>query len=252
MELCGVPSTARQHSVQRRHHPLRDDQVSHTLSGRKHAEARSRDGRRSPLSPRKENRMLNRKTYFVRERVGFMKLVDTFDIFDPETQTQLGIAKEKPGMLVQLLRLMVNKRMLPTKVCIYEGTNPDDESRLLFTIRRGITLLRSKVDICDGQGNVVGWFKSKLLSIGGAFYVFDASGNQVAYVKGDWKGWNFRFLDSSDKEIGTISKKWAGIGKEFFTSADNYVIALHEEPSPAKAILLLAAGLAVDTVFKEK
>ena len=39
--------------------------------------------------------MLNRKTYFIREHVGLMKLSDTYDILDPETKQQLGIAKEK-------------------------------------------------------------------------------------------------------------------------------------------------------------
>ncbi len=38
---------------------------------------------------------------------------------------------------------------------------------------------------------------------------------------------------------------------QLFTSADNYVIALTQEPKPSEAILLLAAGLAVDTVYKE-
>ncbi len=46
--------------------------------------------------------------------------------------------------------------------------------------------------------------------------------------------------------------KWAGLGKELFTSADNYIISLNEEHSPENAALLLAAGLAVDTVYKEK
>ena len=81
--------------------------------------------------------------------------------------------------------------------------------------------------------------------------VFDATGSEVALVKGDWKGWSFRFLDKSGGEIGSITKQWAGIGKELFTSADNYMIALNQDPAPAKAILLLAAGLAVDTVYKE-
>ena len=59
-------------------------------------------------------------------------------------------------------------------------------------------------------------------------------------------------MDKAENEIGNITKKWAGIGKELFTSADNYIIALNHEPAPEKAILLLAAGLAVDTVYKEK
>ena len=196
--------------------------------------------------------MLSRKTYFIREHVGFMKLTDTFDILDPETQDQLGIAKEKPGAIFKMLRLVMNKRALPTKVFIYEGSDPDDESKLLFSIQRGFTLFRSKIDVCNPDGSLVGWFKSKMLSIGGAFRVFDVEGREVALVKGDWKGWNFRFTDSSGNEIGKITKKWSGIGKELFTSADNYIISLNGEPEPAHATLLLAAGLAIDTVYKEK
>ncbi len=99
---------------------------------------------------------------------------------------------------------------------------------------------------------MLGWLKSKLFSIGGAFYVYDSSGNEVAFVQGNWVGWTFKFLDSEQNEIGTITKKWAGVGKEMFTSADNYMIALNDEPAPAKAILMLAAGLAVDIIYKEK
>ncbi len=196
--------------------------------------------------------MLDKKAYFIRERVGFLKLVDTYDILDPQTQSQLGIAKEKPGGLIQVLRLFVNKQLLPTKVFVYQGDNPEDESNLLFSIRRGVTLFRSKVNILGKDGAVIGFLQSKVFTIGGAFRVFDAAGTEVALVKGDWKGWNFRFLDKAENEIGTITKKWAGIGKELFTSADNYIIALNDEPAPAKAMLLLAAGLAVDTVFKER
>lgn len=196
--------------------------------------------------------MLNRKTFFIREHVGFVKFSDTYDILDPETQGQLGIAKEKPTTFIHILRLLVNKSLLPTTVFVYEGADYENENRLLFSIQRGFSFIRSRVNICDRQGKVVGWLQSKVFSLGGAFFVYDDLDNQIAMVKGDWKGWNFRFLDHTEKEIGTITKKWAGIGKELFTSADNYIIALNCEPEPAKAILLLAAGLAVDTIYKEK
>ena len=51
-----------------------------------------------------------------------------------------------------------------------------------------------------------------------------------------------------------MTKKWAGVGRELFTSADNYVIAVNEVARGQAAVvpLLLAAGLAVDIVFKEK
>lgn len=195
--------------------------------------------------------MLERKSYFIREHVGMLKLTDTYDILDPDTQAQIGIAKEEPGGLIVALRFLVNKQMLPTKVCVYEGDSPEDPSKIIFTISRGFTFLRSQVNICDRSGNVLGWFKSKFFTLGGAFTVYDSAGNQVAMVKGDWKGWNFRFLDQAENEMGSITKKWAGVGKELFTSADNYMITLNGAPDPSKALLLLAAGLAVDTVYKE-
>jgi uncharacterized protein YxjI len=196
--------------------------------------------------------MLNRKTYFIREHVGFMKLSDTYDILDPQSQEQIGIAKEKPGALIHILRLLVNKQLLPTKVFVYAGGNHEDESQLQFSIQRGFSIFRSKVHVCDARGSQIGWLRSKAFSFGGGFYVFDTAGNEIAQVKGDWKGWNFRFLDKSENEIGTITKKWAGIGKELFTSADNYILSLNQNPTPEQATLLLAAGLAVDTIYKER
>ena len=194
--------------------------------------------------------MLSRKTFFIKERVGFVKLTDTYDIFDPETQEQIGVAKEEPSAWSKYLRLIVDKRLLPTTVNIYENGNPTP----LFSIHRPTTFFRSKVRVTGPGAQPFGYFKSKLFSLGGGFYVFDTSDQQVAEVKGDWKGWNFKFLTKEGREIGTVTKKWAGIGKELFTSADNYIVSLTDIPSgnTAASTLLLAAGLAIDIVYKEK
>lgn len=196
--------------------------------------------------------MFDKSTYFVREHVGLLKLADTYDIIDPETQEQVAIAKEQPGALIHVLRFLINKRLLPTTVRVYSGDDPKDEMALMFSIKRGFVLFRPRVDVLSRDGEVLGWFKSKLLSLGGAFRVFDAAGNEVALVKGDWKGWNFSFRDGEQNEIGTVTKKWAGLGKELFTSADNYMISINGEPEATRMTLLLAAGLAVDVVYKER
>lgn len=80
----------------------------------------------------------------------------------------------------------------------------------------------------DRLGKELGHFRSKFFSLGGGFQVLDASDNPVAEIKGDWKGWNFRFLSRDGIELGKVTKQWAGLGKELFTSADNYIIALDE------------------------
>ena len=177
------------------------------------------------------------------------KLTDTFDILDPASGQTIGIAREEPPGWAKWLRLLVNKQMLPTSVNIYEheGAPP------VLSIHRGFTFLRSKVDVVAG-GQSLGYFKSKLFSIGGGFNVFDNQNQQVAEVKGNWKGWDFKFVTAQGREIGAVTKKWAGLGRELFTSADNYIITLNDltGSSPAASALLLAAGLAIDIVFKEK
>ncbi|MCD4654606.1 oxidoreductase [bacterium] len=194
--------------------------------------------------------MLNRKTFFIREHVGILKLSDTYDILDPETQLQIGIAKEKVSPLLHIFRFILNKQMLPTKIEVYEGDNPET-GRLIFAIKRGFSIIRPRVEILSPEGQLLGSFKSKFFSIGGAFKVFDNLENEIALVKGDWKGWNFKFL-VGENEIGTVTKKWSGIGKELFTTADNYLISLTGEMNQSQVVLLLAAGLAIDIVYKEK
>jgi uncharacterized protein YxjI len=193
--------------------------------------------------------MLNRTQFFVREHVDFMKLSGKYDILDPQTKAKIGEAREEIGGLVKILRLFINKKLMPTTVTVYE--TPDAQTRRpLFAIRRGAAFFRPKVLVRDAQGAPLGYFQSKLFSLGGAFRVFTADGTEIALVKGDWKGWNFRFL-SGDTELGAVTKKWAGLGKELFTSADNYMITVNGASDPTMSTLLLAAGLAIDTVLKE-
>jgi hypothetical protein len=51
-----------------------------------------------------------------------------------------------------------------------------------------------------------------------------------------------------------VTKKWAGLGKELFSSADNYIISITDVAGAGQgaSALLLAAGLAIDIVFKEQ
>lgn len=200
------------------------------------------------LGDASDSALLSRTIFFVKERGGLLKLVGTYDIFDPVTGHQIAIAKEEPPTWAKFLRLVVEKSKLPTCVNVYEA----DGAPPVLTIHRGFSLFRAKMHVtCAGKK--LGYFKRKLLSIGGGFNVFDLRDQQVAEVKGNWKGWDFKFLSKSGREIGSVTKKWAGLGKELFTSSDNYVISLNSlgDTNPEAAALLLAAGLSVDIVLKE-
>ena len=196
--------------------------------------------------------MLDRKTLLVRQRVEFLKIPALeMSIYDAATGTQIGVARESVNPWLKVLRLLISPRLFPTLLEVRER----DDGPVILSIRRGVTLLRSNVTVRNRVGEQLGRFKSKVFSLGGGFHVLDAQGNPVANVKGDWKGRDFRILavDGSGSELGRVTKKWAGLGKELLTSADNYVISLDESHplSPDATSLLLAAGLAVDIVYKK-
>jgi uncharacterized protein YxjI len=193
--------------------------------------------------------LLQQKTYVIKERVGFVKLTDTYDILDAQSGAVIGTAKEEPATWAKWLRLLVNKALLPTTVNVYEGT----ATTPILSIRRGVSFLRARIAVFVGEREL-GYFKSKIFSLGGAFSIHDTNEQEIGGVKGDWKGWNFVMSAPTGEELGRVTKKWGGLGKELFTSADTYVIALSDRATmkPDVAPLLLAAGLAIDTVYKEK
>lgn len=186
-------------------------------------------------------------TYLIREHVGMFRMTGTYDILD-EHGAPIGIAQEKKGLLNILGGFFINKRSLPTRIDVHEGG--DTNGPIAFSLVRGFSIFRPTVKILAGDGSLIGTLKTRLLTIGGKFAVYDASDHEVATVKGNWLSWDFRFLAKNGAELGMVSRQWSGIAKELFTSADNYVVNLHHA-DPAATILLLAAGLAVDTVYKE-
>jgi len=191
--------------------------------------------------------MLSRRQFLVKERVAVVKLTDTYDIFDPETGEPIGMAIDRPPTWAKFARLVVNKRFLPTRIEILEN---EDEGPILSLYKKP-GFIRVEVKLFDARDHLFGSFRSKLFRLGGGFHVFDSGGSQIAEVNGDWKGWNFKIVSETGRQMGEVSKKWAGIGKEFFTSADTYVISVAESEDASTVAMALAAGLAVDTVFKE-
>src|SRR5262245_32632265 len=107
--------------------------------------------------------MLELQNFLVKEQVGLLKTTDTYDIYDPESGEQVGVAKEVPGSLVTILRWFISKKLMPTKAEVRE--HPDGS--LVFTIKKPVGFFRETVEVYDAQGEKIGHFKSKILSFGG-------------------------------------------------------------------------------------
>jgi len=192
--------------------------------------------------------VLNRNIYLVKEHVGMFKAANNYDIYDPETGAVIMECREEHlGMITKILRFTDFKRMTPFDIQI-----KTPEGRQVVRVKRGISLFLSKVEVLDENDHVIGGFKQKLFSIGGAFTVLDANETPLCQLKGKWTGWDFRFLDG-ETELAHVMKKWAGIGKELFTSADNYVLQISDSVAADNVArqLILAAVMCIDMVLKE-
>ena len=191
----------------------------------------------------------SRRRFLVKQQVAFGRMTDAYDILDPETGAVIGHAAEEPSGWALVARLFLEKAYLPTRVNVYdrEAAGP------VLTLSKASGFFGQQVEVeVDSGGERLGMFQSKLCTVGGGFYVYDAAGGRVAEVKGDWGGWNFQYLTEGGDEIGVVTKQWAGLGRELFTCADTYMVDVTApDAGPNAAALLLAAGLSIDLVYKE-
>ena len=157
------------------------------------------------------NAVLARNVYLVKEHVGMFKAANNFDVLDPATGTPLLLCREpKLGMFTKILRFTDYKRYTPFHI---EIQLPD--GRPIITIKRGVSLFLSKVEVFDENNQKLGGFKQKLFSIGGAFSVLGANDEKLCDLKGKWTSWEFKFLAGTN-ELATVTKKWAGLQKGNF------------------------------------
>ena len=194
------------------------------------------------------NPILNQNLFFVKEHVGMFKAANNYDIYNPENQELIMNCREnKLGFFTKLLRFTDYKRMTPFNV---EVTTPSGEK--ILTVKRGVSLILSTVNVYDENDKLVGKFKQKFFSVGGKFNVLDSDEKILCKLKGKWTSWDFKFV-KDNSEFGHVSKKWAGLGKEMFTSADNYMLSINNEvpENDPLRMLILSAVICIDMVLKE-
>ena len=191
---------------------------------------------------------LNRNLYLIKEHVGMFKAANNYDVHDPQSgEVVLHCREDNLGTFTKMLRFTDYKRNTPFDVAI---RTPDGQP--VVRVARGVSLFLSKVQVFDENDKLIGGFKQKLFSIGGAFDVLDEHDQPLCSLKGKWTGWDFRFI-SGDNELAHVTKKWAGLGKELLTSADNYMLEISDSVPPDNNArqLIMAAVMCIDLVLKE-
>ncbi|MTI39321.1 phospholipid scramblase-related protein [Fulvivirga lutimaris] len=192
--------------------------------------------------------VFNRNLFFVKEQVGMFKASNNYDIYDPETKEVILECREPNlGFFTKMFRFTDYKRMTPFEVVIKE---PNGD--VLITVKRGVSIFLSTVEVFDEKDQLIGKFKQQFFSIGGKFNLLDQNDSVVSTLKGKWTSWDFKFVKEGH-EFAHVSKQWAGFGKELFTSADNYMLKIDESVPENNRLrmLIMAAVMCIDMVLKE-
>lgn len=188
----------------------------------------------------------NTNNFFIDEKVNFFQFENSYKVFN-EQGVQIGNIKQKLTTGQKLLRMLLNKAMLPFKLEI-----KDMGENILATISRGWTFFMSKISIQDANGNTIAYIQQKFKFLKPRFIIVNEMNQTVAEINGDWKAWDFKITDNNNSEIGKISKKWAGAVQEIFTSADKYNVNISGNLNDTKTRTAIISGaITIDMVLKE-
>ena len=195
-------------------------------------------------------KLLQKNTFLFKEHLGLLKASNNYDVYDPQTKEIILHCREKNlNPFYKIIRLLIQelKSMTPFEIEI-SGL----DGKKIIKLKKGLSLVLSKIEVFDENDKLIGHFKQKLFPVGNNFEMFDEKGNLVSKLKGSLIGWNFKFL-RDENTVATVTKKWYGIGKELFTSAGNYILDIKddvEKTSPLR-LLIFGAVICIDMVLKE-
>ena len=194
---------------------------------------------------------LQKNIFLFKEHLGMFKASNNYDIYYPKNKEIILYCRENnlnPVYKIVRMFLADFKPMTPFEIDII-GL----DGKRIIKVKKGLSLILSKIEVFDENDKLIGLFKQKLFpNLGHNFEMFDEKEILVSKLKGNLIGWNFEFL-KDENTIATVTKKWSGIGKEMFTSADNYILEIKDAVDKADPLRLLifAAVICIDMVFKE-
>ena len=191
--------------------------------------------------------VLNRNVFLIKEQVGFMKVSNSYDVFDAENgEAILQCREERLGFFTKFFRYTKYRQHTPFDVQVRTMAGEP-----ILTVKRGVSFFLSKIDVLDEGQTRLGGFKQKF-SFTGSFSVLGANHQPLCELKGSWLKRDFRFM-AGETEMARVTQKWAGLAKELFTSADNYVLHISPDVPPDHSLrqLIFGAVMCIDMVYNE-
>lgn len=192
--------------------------------------------------------LLTTERLVVNQKAKLIELTNQYLVRDADGNDLGRIQQEGQSKLKKVLRFVGDvDQFLTHTLAVYDAA----DNKLLEVIRPR-KILKSKFEVKDGSGRLVGRIVQNNVFGKISFDLLDASENKLGAIKAEnWRAWDFAIVDASDTEIGRIDKKFVGVAKAIFTTADNYVVDIKPEVAGDQRLMALAAALAVDTALKQ-
>ncbi len=185
--------------------------------------------------------LLDHTKFIVKSKGKLLSSKKSYEIVDAESGKVVGTAKDTTGFVANLLGA--------TEVEVRDSAG----DKLLFKVSRSGLLIK-KDQVTNPDGQVIGRYKAKMLSIAGGFHVYDKDGKHLAEIQGKMLKKEYKFV-TPDKstEMGTVSSKWDGFAKEMFTDSDSYVVQVTPKfaDDTTTKILILGATIVVESILKK-
>ena len=149
---------------------------------------------------------LQKNIFLFKEHLGMFKASNNYDIYDPKTKEIILHCREKNlNPVYKIVRLFLTdlKTLTPFEIDI-RGL----DGKRIIKVKKGLSLILSKIEVFDENDKLIGLFKQKLFpNFYPKFEMFDEKENLVSILKGNLIGWNFEFLKDENK-IAIVTKKW--------------------------------------------
>lgn len=160
---------------------------------------------------------------------------------------RLEIVDLNGGVILKLVR---PAKVVKSTVTVSAGDGSKIGEIVQENTRAVSGLVRGAVGLADRLSPVN--LERRIGHLANVRFSLEARGSKLGSIQiEDREQWDFRIQDMAGEELARITRTWAGFAREMFTKADNYVVQIHRPLEQPLNSLVIAAALAVDTVFRQ-
>ena len=189
------------------------------------------------------NKFYLNNQYVTDEQTNTFTFARNYKIYNIKGE-EIGLIKQKVKDWQRILPLLINKSILPFRIEI-----TDKNGALIATILRGFGIWDSRMKIIDENGNIVGVVKLNFSVLSRTLSITDPiSGNCLAKITGNGKGWDFDIIDNKGIRIGEINKSSLQ-SNPAFEDNDKYCTTIFKEDIYRMPIISIA--VIFDMILKQ-